>query len=69
MRGCADNVVVPTGLTSGRGLFNYDWITLLVTFVIAAVGAIYYFIARPERKLAGHLHDSLEAATGTERHG
>jgi hypothetical protein len=29
------NVVLPTGLTSPRGAFNYDWITLLVMFVIA----------------------------------
>ncbi|HEX4526814.1 MAG TPA: amino acid permease [Gaiellaceae bacterium] len=60
------NVVVPTGLTSGRGLFNYDWITLLVMVVIAVVGAIYFFLARPDRKLAGHLHDALEP-TGAER--
>ena len=32
------NVVVPTGLTSGRGLFNYDWITLVVMVVIASSG-------------------------------
>jgi amino acid transporter len=62
------NVVVPTGLTSGRGLFNYDWITLLVMVIIAVVGAIYFFLARPDRKLASHLHDSLEP-TGAERHG
>ena len=61
------NVVVPTGLTSGRGLFNYDWITLFVMVVIAVVGAIYFFVARPDRKLASHLHDSLEP-TGAERH-
>ena len=29
------NVVIPTGLTSGRGLFNYDWLTLLVMVIIA----------------------------------
>ena len=62
------NVVVPTGLTSGRGLFNYDWITLLVMVIIAVVGAIYFFIARPDRKVAGHVHDPLEP-TGAERHG
>ncbi|HXY85049.1 MAG TPA: amino acid permease [Gaiellaceae bacterium] len=54
------NVVVPTGLTSGRGLFNYDWITLFVMVIIAVVGAIYFFAARPDRKVATHLHDSLE---------
>jgi amino acid transporter len=62
------NVVVPTGLTSGRGLFNYDWITLLVMAIITAVGAIYFLAARPDRKVAGHLHDELEP-TGAELHG
>ena len=62
------NVVVPTGLTSGRALFNLDWITLLVMVVIAVVGAIYFLIARPDRKVAAHLHDELEP-TGAERHG
>jgi amino acid transporter len=62
------NVVVPTGLTSGRGLFNLDWITLLVMVIIALVGVIYFLIARPDRKVAGHLHDTLEP-TGAERHG
>jgi len=61
------NVVVPTGLTSGRGLFNYDWITLLVMVIIALVGAIYFFIARPDRKVAVHLHDALEPS-GAELH-
>ena len=61
------NVVVPTGLTSGRGLFNYDWITLFVMAIITLVGAIYFVIARPDRKVASHLHDELEA-TGAERH-
>jgi amino acid transporter len=62
------NVVVPTGLTSGRGLFNLDWITLLVMVIIAVVGALYFIVARPDRKLATHVHDSLEP-TGAERHG
>jgi len=54
------NVVVPTGLTSGRGLFNYDWITLAVMVIIALVGALYFFLARPDRKVQEHLHDPLE---------
>ena len=62
------NVVVPTGLTSARGLFNYDWITLSVMVIIAVVGAIYFLAARPDRKVAAHVHDALEA-TGAERHG
>ena len=61
------NVVVPTGLTSGRGLFNLDWITLLVMVIIAVVGAAYFLAARPDRKVARHVHDELEP-TGAERH-
>jgi hypothetical protein len=34
--------------------------------IIALVGAAYFFIARPDRKVAGHLHDALEP-TGAER--
>jgi amino acid transporter len=48
------DVVYPSGLTSGRGLFNYDWITLAVMVVIALVGALYFFIARPDRQIATH---------------
>jgi len=62
------NVVYPSGLASPRGYFNIDWITLVVMFVIALVGAIYFVIARPDRRVDEHLHDSLEA-TGAERHG
>jgi amino acid transporter len=61
------NVVVPTGLTSGRALFNLDWITLLVMFIIAVVGAVLFLITRPDRKVSAHLHDELEP-TGAERH-
>jgi len=61
------NVVVPTGLSSPRAAFNLDWITLLVMFIILVVGAVYFFIARPDRKVRGHLHDELEP-TGAERH-
>jgi amino acid transporter len=62
------NVVVPTGLTSGRALFNLDWITLLVMVVIAVIGAVYFLAARPDRKVGGHVHDAREP-TGAERHG
>jgi amino acid transporter len=55
------NVVYPSGLTSGRGLFNYDWITLMVMVVIALVGALYFFIARPDRKIAVHRHEPTAA--------
>jgi amino acid transporter len=60
------NVVLPTGLASPRAFFNLDWITLLVMFVIAVVGALYFFIARPDRGVRHHLHDPLEPS-GSER--
>ena len=60
------NVVAPTGLTSPRAVFNIDWITLLVMFVIAVVGAAYFFSARPDRGVRHHLHDDLEP-TASER--
>ena len=60
------NVVLPSGLTSPRAVFNYDWITLLVMFVIAVVGAAYFFSARPDRGVRHHVHDDLESS-GSER--
>jgi uncharacterized sodium:solute symporter family permease YidK len=62
------NVVAPTGLTSPRGYFNLDWITLLVIAIIAVVGALYFFTARPDRGVSRHLHDELERS-GAEREG
>jgi len=62
------NVVVPSGLASGRALFNLDWITLLVMVIIAVIGAVYFLIARPDRKVGQHVHDTLEP-TGAERVG
>jgi hypothetical protein len=59
-------VVAPTGLSSPRGYFNLDWITLLVMAIIAVVGALYFFVARPDRGVRHHLHDELEP-TGSER--
>ena len=65
------NVVLPTGLTSPREAFNYDWITLMVMVVIAIVGALYFVIGRPDRALRRHVHDELEPtvrrATGPGR--
>jgi amino acid transporter len=62
------NVVVPTGLDSPRAIFNLDWVTLSVIFVVAVIGALYFFIARPDKPVSTHLHDELEA-TGAERIG
>jgi amino acid transporter len=62
------NIVAPTGLTSPRGaLFNLDWVTLMVMVVIVLVGAVYFFVARPDRRLSAHLSDEMEQ-TGAERH-
>jgi amino acid transporter len=49
------NVVYPSGLTSARAFFNIDWITLFIIFIIAVVGALYLFIARPDRNVERHL--------------
>ena len=55
------NIVIPTGLSSPRGaLFNLDWITLVVMIVLLLIGAIYFFIRRPDRR-SPKLQD-LEAA-------
>jgi hypothetical protein len=37
-----------------------------VVVVIALVGAVYFVIGRPDRGVAGHVHDTLEP-TGAER--
>ena len=60
------NVVAPTGLTSPRGYFNLDWITLSVMVVVAVVGLIVFLIARPQRGVRRHLHDTAEPS-GAER--
>ncbi len=49
--------ILPTGLSSPRGFFNLDWITLMVMVVVAVVGAIYFFAARPDRALQQHTRD------------
>ena len=49
------NVVAPTGTTSGRGLFNYDWITIVVIAGVAAVGLVVYLVAQPTKNIAQHV--------------
>ena len=61
------NVVAPTGLTSPRGYFNLDWITLLVMVIVAVVGVIVFLLGRPDREIGTHVHDEAEP-TGAERH-
>jgi amino acid transporter len=60
------NLAAPTGLTSPRAFFNLDWITLTVMAIIALLGLVYFVLARPDRGIAGHVHDELEP-TGAER--
>jgi amino acid transporter len=62
------NVVAPTGLSSPRAYFNIDWITLAVMFVIAVLGAVYFLVAHPHRRVVQHVHDDLEPS-GAERGG
>ena len=61
------NVVLPTGLDSARAYFNLDWITLVVMFVIAVVGALFFALARPDRGVGHHLHDELEESAAERR--
>lgn len=48
------NICWPSSLSSGRALFNYGWITLLVMAVILIVGGLYEAVARPDKKVADH---------------
>ncbi|HEY4268199.1 MAG TPA: hypothetical protein VGM94_08420 [Galbitalea sp.] len=60
-----ENIVIPTGLDSPRGaLFNFDWITLVVIIVLLLIGAIYFFIARPDRR-SPKLQDLDSAPVGS----
>ncbi len=61
------NVVAPTGLTSPRGAFNYDWITLLVMFVIAVVGFIFFLLAHRGRELSAHMRDDAEQPAAVDK--
>jgi amino acid transporter len=56
------NVVAPTGLSSPRGYFNLDWITLLVMFVVAIVGVIIFLLARSGKEIDAHMRDDVEEA-------
>src|SRR5262249_5733985 len=60
------NVVYPSGITSPREFFNYDWITLSGICVSAVIRRLYLFIGRHDRNVEKHLHDPLEP-TGAER--
>jgi amino acid transporter len=53
------DIVWPSSLQSGRAVFNYGWITLLVMAIIVAAGAIYEAVARPDRNVAQHRIENL----------
>ena len=44
------DIVWPSSLTSGRAIFNYGWVTLLVMVLIVGAGAIYKAIAPDSRQ-------------------
>jgi amino acid transporter len=46
------DIVWPSALTSGRAVFNYGWITLIVMALIVAAGALYETLARPSKHLS-----------------
>jgi amino acid transporter len=52
------NIVWPSSLASGRAIFNYGWVTLLVMAIIAGIGALYEATARPDRSVAQHRTES-----------
>ena len=52
------NVVLPSGLTSGRAYFNLDWITLLVMAVVTVAGIVVYFAAHGGREIGAHMVDT-----------
>jgi amino acid transporter len=54
------NVVYPSGLSSARAYINIDWITLLIIFLIAVVGAAYLLAARPDRNVERHLRGEAQ---------
>jgi hypothetical protein len=58
------NLVLPSGIGSGRTYFNLDWITLLVMAVVTVAGIIVYFAAHGGREIGAHIVDT--DAPGTE---
>jgi len=46
------DILWPSSLSSGRAIFNYGWVTLLITALIAGIGGTYESLARPDRAMA-----------------
>lgn len=63
------NLVAPTGLTSPRAYFNLDWITLVVMFVVAVVGVIFFLVAHSGRELSAHMRDDAETPAAAAKEG
>jgi amino acid transporter len=61
------NIIWPSGLSSPRGsLFNFDWITLMVMVVLLLIGAVYFVLARPYRRLAAAKEEQQRPAAVSE---
>lgn len=45
------DILWPSALSSGRAIFNYGWITLLVMASIVGAGALYEALTRPDRRM------------------
>jgi len=60
------NMVAPTGLTSPRGSFNLDWITLLVMVIVFVAGVIVFFLARGGKEIDEHMRDDMEKPAGAK---
>ena len=54
------DMLAPTGLTSPRGYFNLDWITLVVMIIVFIVGAVLFALARGGKEIDQHLRDDAE---------
>jgi hypothetical protein len=54
------NMIAPTGLSSPRGYFNLDWITLIVMIVVFIVGLILFALSRGGKEIDAHLRDDAE---------
>jgi UPF0716 family protein affecting phage T7 exclusion len=62
---------VPEGkfrLGSPRAYFNLDWITLVVVFIVAIVGVIFFLIAHGGKELSEHLRDDAETPAALREH-
>jgi hypothetical protein len=52
------NVVLPSGLGSGRAYFNLNWITLLVMAAVTVAGVVVFFAVHRGREIGAHIIDT-----------